>query len=216
MRYFIVIIYSQSHFIKIPLNYRNFIFFWTKISPQNALNTVLIWDWISKIFREGGVRRSQPRSEFFLDPRLVCPKGYYFYHIPRKNSRGGGVGVLLKENIRMKTQPQRKFTSFEYIDVIVNCSNSSTRMVINYRPPPSKKNQLNNTLFLEEFSKLMEQLIIVPGNLLIVGDFNYHVDSTTNPETIKFNKILEMFNLQQHVGNSQEGTHPRFDNDKDW
>ena len=45
----------------------------------------------------------------------------------------------------------------------------------------------------------MEQLIIVPGNLLIVGDFNYHVDNTTSPETIKFNKILEMFNLQQHV-----------------
>ena len=129
----------------------------------------------------------------------VCPKEYYFYHIPRKNSRGGGVGVLLKQNIRMKTQPQRQFTSFEYIDVIVNCSNSSTRMVTIYRPPPSKKNQLNNTLFLEEFSKLMEQLIIVPGNLLIVGDFNYHVDNTTNPETIKFNKILEMFNLQQHV-----------------
>ena len=33
-----------------------------------------------------------------------------------------------------------------------------------------------------------------------MGDFNYHVDNTTNPETIKFNKILEMFNLQQvHV-----------------
>ena len=35
--------------------------------------------------------------------------------------------------------------------------------------------------------------------MLIVGDFNYHVDNTTNPETIKFNKILELFNLQQHV-----------------
>ena len=45
----------------------------------------------------------------------------------------------------------------------------------------------------------MEQLIILPGNLLIVGDFNFHVDNTTYPETIKFNKILEMFNLQQHV-----------------
>ena len=33
----------------------------------------------------------------------VCPKEYYFYHIPRESSRGGGVGKLLKENIRMKT-----------------------------------------------------------------------------------------------------------------
>ena len=72
-------------------------------------------------------------------------------------------------------------------------------MAIIYRPPPSRKNQLNNTLFFEEFSKLMEQLIILPGNLLIVGGFNYHVDNTTDPETIKFNKILKMFNVQQHV-----------------
>jgi hypothetical protein len=45
----------------------------------------------------------------------------------------------------------------------------------------------------------MEQLIILPSNLLIAGDFNYHVDNSTNPDTIKFNKILESFNLQQHV-----------------
>ena len=49
-------------------------------------------DWISKIFRGGGVRRSQPRSDFFLDPRLTTdsatldisftsdlPKGIYKY-----------------------------------------------------------------------------------------------------------------------------------------
>ena len=71
----------------------------------------------------------------------------------------------------MKTQPQRQFTSLEYIDVIVHCSNSSTRMAIIYRQPPSKKNQLNNTLFFEEFSKRMEQLTILPGNLVILGDF---------------------------------------------
>ena len=32
-----------------------------------------------------------------------------------------------------------------------------------------------------------------------MGDFSYHVNNTTDPETIKFNKILEVFNLQQHV-----------------
>ncbi|CAB4030953.1 Hypothetical predicted protein, partial [Paramuricea clavata] len=116
-----------------------------------------------------------------------------------KNSRGGGVGVLLKTSIRIKTQSQRKFISFEYIDVTMECSNSRTRMVIIYRPPSSKTNQLTNSQFFDEFCNLMEQLIILPGNLLIAGDFNYHVDNSTNPDTIKFNKILESFNLQQHV-----------------
>ncbi len=45
----------------------------------------------------------------------------------------------------------------------------------------------------------MEQLTILPGYILIAGDFNFHVDNTTDPDTIKFNKILESFNLQQHI-----------------
>ena len=39
---------------------------------------------------------------------------------------------------------------------------------------------------------------------MIVGDFNFHVDNTRNSDTITFNKILESFNLQQHVN---EPTH---------
>ena len=81
----------------------------------------------------------------------------------------------------------------------MECSNSRTRMVIIYRPPSSKTNQLTTSQFFDEFCNLMEQLIILSGNLLIAGDFNYHVDNSTNTDTIKFNKILESFNLQQHV-----------------
>ena len=50
-----------------------------------------------------------------------------FFPLLKSVLKGGG---LLKENILMKTQPQRQFTSFKYIDVTVNCSNSSTRMAI--------------------------------------------------------------------------------------
>lgn len=41
--------------------------------------------------------------------------------------------------------------------------------------------------------------IVSPGNLLIVGDFNYHMDNISNLDTVKFNKILESFSLVQHV-----------------
>ena len=52
----------------------------------------------------------------------------------------------------------------------------------------------------------MEQLIILPGNILIAGDFNFHVDNITDPDTIKLNKILESFNLQQHINGLKEDT----------
>jgi len=71
----------------------------------------------------------------------------------------------------------------------------------NYLQTASKGNQLNHALFFEEFCTLTEQLVVSPGNLhvLIVGDFNYHMDNVSNLGTVKFNKILESFSLVQHV-----------------
>ena len=58
---------------------------------------------------------------------------------------------------------------------------------------------MSNALFVEEFSTLAEQLAVPPGNLLIVGDFNFHVDNPRNTDPIKFNSILESFNLKRDV-----------------
>ena len=129
----------------------------------------------------------------------ICHTGYSFYHVPWKNSRGGGVGLLLKKHMKVTKQTQRKFSSFEYLDIVTTCSTGSTRIVIIYRPPLSKANQLNSALFFEEYGALTEQLVVSPGNLLIVGDFNYHMEDTRNLDTVKFNKVLESFSLIQHV-----------------
>ena len=86
----------------------------------------------------------------------VCPTGYQFYHVSRKNARGGGVGLLIKKHMKVTKQTQRNFESFEYLDIITTCSTGSTRIVTIYRPPPSKANQLNSALFFEEFCILAE------------------------------------------------------------
>ena len=84
----------------------------------------------------------------------LCPTGYYFHHVSRKNSKGGGVGLLLKKRIQIKKQTEEKFRSFEYVDVIAKCSNGCIRIVNIYRPPPSKSNSLNSSIFFDEFSTL--------------------------------------------------------------
>ena len=45
----------------------------------------------------------------------MCPTGYQFHHVRRKNTRGGGVGLLLKKHIKVKKQSQKEFSSFEYL-----------------------------------------------------------------------------------------------------
>ena len=50
----------------------------------------------------------------------LCPKGYILHHIPRENSRGGGVGLLMKKCFKVKNKRLNEFASFEYMDILVN------------------------------------------------------------------------------------------------
>ena len=99
----------------------------------------------------------------------MCPTGYQFHHVTRKYARGGGVGLLLKKNIKAKKRFQKEFSSFEYLDVILNNRNISIRTIIIYRPPPSKINNLSTSMFFKEFCIFLEQLIILSDNILPAG-----------------------------------------------
>ena len=130
----------------------------------------------------------------------LCPNGYIFKHISRGDTRGGGVGVLSKKALKLTQVLTRHFTSFEMIRFNLACpSKASLEIILIYRPPPSTANGLSPSLFLNEFSTLLETLVISTGQLLMVGDFNIHVDNKSDTLSAKFLDLLDSFNLQQHV-----------------
>ena len=45
----------------------------------------------------------------------------------------------------------------------------------------------------------MESLVTAPGSLLMVGDFNFHVNDASDRSAQWFLRLLEAFNLKQHV-----------------
>lgn len=53
-------------------------------------------------------------------------------------------------------------------------------------------------VFFREFGILLEHYITTPGALIITGDLNLNVDKKSHP-TCNFLKVLESFNLRQHV-----------------
>ena len=74
----------------------------------------------------------------------------------------------------------------------------SSRPVVVYRPPPSRKNGLRYENFAIEWSSYTEQFVEVREELLIVGDFNIHVDSSNN-ESKGVLGISNANGLTQHV-----------------
>ena len=127
----------------------------------------------------------QPETDNEFIIRDLCPTGYSFHHVPRSGPvRGGGVGLLFRSCFNIKLQPHRKFISFEYIDLLLNSVDKSIRIVIVYSPPPSNTNGFTPAMFLDEFFTFLEQYVTIPGSLLIVGDFNFHVDTCDSQHVV--------------------------------
>ena len=55
------------------------------------------------------------------------------------------------------------------------------------------------SVFFDEFSQFLENVVMCPKVLVISGDFNLHLDDLRDNDTKKFMDLLETFSLSQHV-----------------
>ena len=126
--------------------------------------------------------------------------GYEFSHIPRRGNRGyGGVGVLHKASIQVTSSEKYKSDSFENMLIQFNTGSRCLNLVTLYRPPSNQKNKFTNTQFFEEFSTFLQDRVTSSGDLLIVGDLNFHLDKKNDTATRKLTELLESFNILQYV-----------------
>ena len=128
----------------------------------------------------------------------LCPEGFKLPHEPRLIRRGGGVGLLHHAGLRIIQQELVSVESFEYTELVLKAVHQCYRIVVLYRPP----NKALVNRFFHEFATLLEQLAIAPGDLILTGDFNFHIDDDEDSEAKQFMALLESFSLKQHVKGS--------------
>ena len=124
-----------------------------------------------------------------------------FKHKPRvAKHRGGGLGILFKSSIGLKVKDNiTTMTSFECMECSFTLNNMYIHGALIYRVPPSQKNKIPKSLFIDEFSKLMESLSIIGGKLLVLGDFNIPWNKEDHPEREQLYDLLSSCSLTQHV-----------------
>ena len=122
------------------------------------------------------------------------PKSHNFFHIPRENQVGGGVGIFISKSYPHVTlKNQHNFVSFEHIDCTISIRNKNLRIITLYRPPRKSKR-----LFLDEFGLLLDSLNEL-NNVLICGDFNFHINDVEDSYVIEFLEILDTHDLFNSV-----------------
>ena len=72
-------------------------------------------------------------------------------------------------------------------------------MVIIYRVPYSAEIPVSTNAFFAEFSDNMESIILAAERLVIVGDFNIHVDVAGDRDASKLQDLFDSLSVPQHA-----------------
>ena len=127
--------------------------------------------------------------------RIDCkPIGYNLNDTIRPIKMGGGTALLTRNFIKVQVLRTGEFHTFEFSEYKIKISTVFFIVLIIYRPPGS-----SFTLFLDDFSELIEPILNTTHRLLICGDFNIHVNKTNCPENIRFQDFLISRNLKNFV-----------------
>ena len=125
----------------------------------------------------------------------IIPSGYKLMNHHHIGHRGGSFTLLYKETVSVsiiKYSDNKSFPSFEFFELQVKFGSLAARLVIVYCPPCTK------SLF-SKFTSYLESIILSTEPILIVGDFNLHVDAEGDAAAGDFLDILESMGLEQHV-----------------
>ena len=68
-----------------------------------------------------------------------------------------------------------------------------------YHPPYSERAPITNVMFLDEVTDFLATLMVEHNNIIIMGDFNIHVNNTNDPEAQIFLDTMEALGLDSHV-----------------
>lgn len=123
----------------------------------------------------------------------ICPPGFSVLSVPRNtDSRGGGIAAIHRSNLKLQniSETLPEASSFEFA---LFCTAQVNFLVI-YRPPSA-----SYTTFLEEFEESLSCADLLPNRLVVMGDFNFHMDCRSKSEVRSFNSLLTSLNYKQLV-----------------
>ena len=124
----------------------------------------------------------------------LCPEGYSAVSIPREGKTGGGIGVVYRSDIILKSKSVYNYQSMECADFLLSFQNMSINLCVIYRPPHT-----SIAAFCNDLTDYCERNITSPGKMVIVGDVNIHTNKELHPDAVLFHETLVGLGLRNHV-----------------
>ena len=122
------------------------------------------------------------------------PPSHLNTHIPRETGRGGGVAAIYNSSLIIYPKPRLGYTSFESLVLnLCHLNQEMTIFVILYRPPGPYSE------FLAEFSEFLSDLVLKTSKVIVVGDFNIHIDKKDDSLSTAFSTLIDSIGFSQAI-----------------
>ena len=106
---------------------------------------------------------------------------------------GGRQGFFVKDGLEASVVPTKACSTFENFVIKISVNKESFYFLNIYRPPSS-----STPTFFKQFQSLLEDIHHITENLVMISDFNFHLETTwSNSKT--FHSLIDSFDFIQKV-----------------
>ena len=109
------------------------------------------------------------------------------------------MALIHKNHIPIKELRKGNTPTIEYGVWKATICNKTIHLVGIYHPPPSTTNRTTTSMFIDEITDLLTDIVPKYSNLIILGDVNINTENVPNPDTVIFSDTMAALGLQQHV-----------------
>ncbi|XP_057183270.1 uncharacterized protein LOC130549963 isoform X1 [Triplophysa rosa] len=127
------------------------------------------------------------------------PPSYCYMHEPRPVGRGGGVATIFRDLLTVTQRTEHKFKPLEVLALNIIVPIDSKKSLLSCMLATVYRHPGPYTDFLKEFADFLSDLLVNVDKVLIVGDFNIHVDSANDALAVAFTELLHSFGVTQHI-----------------
>ena len=136
------------------------------------------------------------------DPVVISestPPCYTFLNSSRDgNDCHGGVAIISRSSLNLSfTNTVSAHATFK-LACVADPKRHAT-FAVRYRPPPSAKNGLKTSDFLNDFDDLLGEVTLLSSKIILLGDFNIHVDTPGKSDVSHFLTSLSDCGLHQYI-----------------
>ena len=120
----------------------------------------------------------------------------------RQDRKGGGILLVHKKSYKVNVVDEVFTGSFQTTKFKIQIDNCNVTLISIYPPPYSMANPVTDGMFIDDFTKwICDQLVVSDhdNKLIILGDFNIHINDELNEIAHNFMDIIMALGLEQHV-----------------